>query len=296
MVYRALYWFFVFVGRPFGGVRPRRITHWLQHRGFVSVKPAQADFRWYRDREGYQWLLHPHFHIDSLIIAFGEFEPDLCTCIKRNVRPGMVCLDVGANMGVISLRLARRVGPSGAVHCFEPVPHVFDRLAQHVQRNGLQDVVHAHRVALSHETGSMEMSVADPLEVNQGMGSLVRKADVLSRRISVEVLTLDDFAERARFDRLDFVKLDIQGAEPFFLAGGERTLRRFKPLMVVELSPVDLAGAGKTSKDLLAQIEALGYEVYKLGRNGEEGSRLFADNIPADFHEEGVLCRAASSR
>jgi FkbM family methyltransferase len=191
----------------------------------------------------------------------------------------MVCLDAGANMGLISLRLGRRVGPTGAVHSFEPVPYVFDRLTQHVQRKRLQEVVRTHRVALSNRTGSAQMGVTDSQEENQGMGSLVRLTD-LSQRISVETMTLDDFAQRAHFDRLDFVKLDIQGAETFFLAGGERTLRRFKPLMVVELSPEDLAGAGKTSKDLMAQIDALGYEVYELGPKGEAGRRLRGQHPP----------------
>jgi hypothetical protein len=66
MFYRSLYWLFVLVGRPFGGIRPRRITHWLQGRGFGAVKPATSDFRWYRDDDGHEWLLHPHFHIDHI--------------------------------------------------------------------------------------------------------------------------------------------------------------------------------------------------------------------------------------
>jgi FkbM family methyltransferase len=295
IVYVVLFWLLVWVGKPFGGVRPRRITHWLARKAYGNAKVQPSDLRVYRDRYGLKFLLHPHFHIDYQIIAFGIFDDYLANYIDKHIREGSVCLDVGANMGIMGLYLARKVGPTGAVHCFEPVPHVFQRLEQHVKCNNMQSIVHLHRLALSNHSGKMSMSIADPDSINQGMGSIVSQGSGnLSARIDIDVATLDEFSLRMGWERLDFIKIDIQGAEPLFFEGAVRTLRKFRPDFVMEVSPEDLIGLGKTSRDLFRQIEEIGYKIFTLQHNGEIGGQLRADEIPENYASSGVLCRMAS--
>ena len=148
-MFKLLFWLFVYAGRPWGGIRPRRVTHWLARKAYGQSRPHRAEYRWYRDRYGAEFLLHPHFHLDYSIIAFGTFDSRLGQFIERQVGPGMTCLDVGANLGVFSLQLARKVGPAGVVHCFEPLPGIFQRLREHVEHNGFRQTVRAHQLALA---------------------------------------------------------------------------------------------------------------------------------------------------
>ncbi len=292
-IYVVFFWLFVWVGRPLGGIRPRSITHWLARKAYGSVRVRPSDFRWYRDRYGIEFELHPHYHMDYSIIAFGFYESQIVNLVHKHVRPGMVCLDVGANIGLIGLHLARKTGPTGAVHCFEPVSNNVRRLEQHIERNNLQSIVRIHQYALSNCTGKILMSIADQDYTNQGMGSIVLQDDLLSNQIEINAITLDAFAEQMGLDRLDFAKIDIQGAEPLFLEGGRRTLTRFHPDLVMEVSPTDLGALGKTSRDLLHQIESLGYRIFTIRSDGEIGVQLHSDQIPEHYASSGVLCRAA---
>src|SRR5262249_15003458 len=152
--------------------------------------------------------------------------------------------------------------PGGTVYCFEPVPHLYDRLCRHVKHNGLEGTARPQRLALSDSPGVLPMAVADPFCSNQGMGSITsRPPRDLNNRIEVEAMTLDSFAARERLERLDFIKIDIQGAEPLFLKGGMDTLRKLKPDLLMEIEPKWLASLGMTGQDLLRQVSDLGYEV-----------------------------------
>ncbi len=231
--------------------------------------------------------------MDYSIIAFGVYDPMLANFIDKHIRAGMVCLDVGANKGIIGLYLARKAGPTGAVHCFEPVPALVRRLEQHVERNNLGSIVKIHEFALSNHTGKILMSITDQDNANQGTGSIVSNGDVrLSPQIDIKTMTLDEFALRTGLERLDFVKVDIQGAEPLFLEGGACTLRKFHPDLVMEVSPQDLAGLGKTSRDLFRQIEELGYRIFAIQNNGDIGVQLRPDQIAESYSSSGVFCRA----
>jgi FkbM family methyltransferase len=292
-MYATLFWLLVRLGRPIGGIRPRRIIHWLAKKAYGGVQPQPSDFKWYRDRYGVEFLLHPHYHLDYNIIAFGTYDVPVANFVEKNIRAGMVCLDVGANVGVVALQLARKTGATGAVHCFEPVPHVFQRLLRHVERNHFQQTITLHQVALSNRTGSIAMGVADPLNTNQGMGSIAApKATGLVSEIRTTTATLDEFARETRLERLDFIKVDIQGAEPLFLEGGEATLRRFHPDLLLEVEPDNLAALDQTSRDLLRQVSALGYNLFTLLENGDVGPLLQAESVAPDFANNAVLCRA----
>ena len=90
--------------------------------------------------------------------------------------------------------------------------------------------------------------------------------------------------------RLDFIKVDIQGAEPEFLAGGESTLRELSPDLVMEISPGDLAATGKNSRDLCNLIESLGYRIYVLSKTGRRGRLIRAQTVGPKFAAVNVVC------
>ena len=156
------------VGRPFGGVRPRRLYDIVGRRAYRS--PA---YRWVANRWGEQLHLSPHYHIDRNIMVFGTYDLQLHWAMRSLIRPGMVCVDAGANLGEMAPQMARLTGPTGKVLAFEPVPHVHRRLVEHVDRNGLAEIVDCRAAALTDRSGTMTMNIPDETADNQGMGSVV---------------------------------------------------------------------------------------------------------------------------
>ena len=287
---RGLFWLMAFVGKPVGGIRPRRWTHWLGRTGFPEIDRSQPGFRWHRDRRGCWFFLHPHFLIDREIIAFGDYDRPLHKLIDQLVRPGMVCFDVGANIGTVAVHLARRAAPNGSVFAFEPIAEVARRLRAHVRANHLGSLIQVERSALADRLGSATMTVADRWATNQGTATLIGRRPVNTGESRVvEVQPIDHFVSEHGIQRIDLMKIDIQGAEPLLLAGGARTFGHLGPDLLMEVAPEELRGLGKTSRDLLTAVEAYGYSVFKVGVRGL-GDRLTAREIAEDFAASNVYC------
>jgi FkbM family methyltransferase len=291
-MYKPLFWICAAIGRPFGGLKPRRIVHWLARRAYGSTAPEPSDFRWFRDAWGHELFLHPHYFVDYQVLAFGEFDVPLGRFIRAHVRPGMWCLDVGANTGMITLQLARRAGSEGRIDSFEPVPHLRERLRAHVERNGYKNVVRIHEEALSNASGTAAISIASGDRPNQGMGTLVETSHPdLRERLEIRTVTLDEFSASQPGGTIDLIKMDVQGAEPLVLEGARATLERDRPDLLMEVSPLDLAPLGRTSRDLIAQIEGLGYRCRRITDHGAIGAPVEAKSTPVDLWLDNVFCR-----
>ena len=284
-LFRALLHLARIVGKPIGGIRPRRIYTFLGRRAF-----REPEFAWRRDRWGIELRLAPFYHIDRDIIVFGCYDPDLHAALERFAQPGMVCMDIGANLGEMALHLALRVGPAGKVYAFEPVSTVFARLEEHIGRNQLDGVVLPFRIALSSTNGSLDIACADDRADNQGLGSIVNTANPnVTRRETVETRTIDAFVANQKIERVDLIKIDIQGAEYALLEGGAHVFGTLGPDLLIEISPDDLSQAGKTSRDLCAKLEAYGYTIHAL-HGSRIGRRIDANTVAPDFHAVNVYC------
>jgi len=281
-IFKLLYKLLCLAGRPIGGIRPRRLYDILARLAFV-----EPEFNWVRNRWGAELLLTHYYHLDRNILIFGCYDSALHETLEARIRPGLVCLDVGANLGEMALHMAH----SGAtVYAFEPVPDVFKRLKQHVERNGLSALVHVHDVALSDQTGVCRISVGTPEQDNQGLASIVSNSGGrLTDQIEIKTITLDAFVQREQIQRVDLIKVDIQGAEIKFLEGARQTLQKFAPELLMEIASEDLAAIGKNSRDLCLMLESLGYTIYEL-KNAKPGARIDAASIKPDFRASNVLC------
>jgi FkbM family methyltransferase len=276
--YQVLFALMSRVGRPFGGIRPRRLTHKVAFKAYGRRRPDPSEFAWHADRWGAWMLLHPYYALDYQLMAFGTYDEEVQRCIDARLKPGMVFFDVGANIGAVSLHGALLVGPSGQVHSFEPVPAIVDRLAANVSRNGLTDVIRIHTVALADTCGKAKISFADKEANNQGMASLVTISEGFLQE-EVETITLDEFVRRQGINHIDLMKIDIQGAEPLLIKGAKEVFGSpDAPDLIMEFQPGQLV----TLKDLAAMIEECGYEIYKIEKTGRLGKRLVAAEINPD--------------
>ena len=168
-------------------------------------------------------------HIQRHMYFFGEDEPIEAYLFRAMCRPGMTVMDLGANVGQYTLLAARKVGPGGRVHAFEPIPANFERLTAHVAANGFGDRVSLNRAAAWSHAGTfyfhLEPGDAEDNKTNYGVGVEGRPADVLK----VDAVALDEYVERVGVRWIDLIKLDIEGAELFALRGMARSLPRHSP-------------------------------------------------------------------
>lgn len=187
-------------------------------------------------------------------------EPEV---FSNYLQEGMTVLDIGANLGVYALYFARCVGQMGRVFAFEPVPTTFARLKEHIALNNAANIFPVP-FALSDREGSMKMWV-DEIQ-HAGSSFYVRSAE--SELLEVPVTTVDLFVQREGIKRVDAIKIDVEGAELAVIRGADRTLRRDKPLLMVEINEATLTAAGTTPEELFATIVDYGYDAFVI-RHGK---------------------------
>ncbi len=183
------------------------------------------------------------------------------------VGPGAVCLDVGAEFGLYTWSLADLVGPSGAVHAVEPQPDLGRTLRFGTWLVSARNVT-IHRLALGDEPGTGHLSqpsrgvvrVHGRTFLADGTTGLGSNAEFSRHRtIGVRVVTLDALVARRGLTRLDLVKADVEGAEGRLLTGGDATLRRFRPHLLIELEDRHLARFGTSVDTIVGRLADLGY-------------------------------------
>ena len=217
------------------------------------------------------WRIYPHEFVAEIKGADVKItvrldRPDEIQTWTRNFNPddevgvflsqlreGFVVLDIGANVGLISLLAAKKVGKTGKVYAFEPVPKIFARLQENIALNGFNNVEPVP-LALSSQKGKAMIFVA------HGASSLFRR--VSDEFVEVPTERLDDFVEQEGIERVDAIKLDVEGAELHVIRGADKTIRRFKPIMMVEINPDTLKAAGTTPQELFETIVSYGYKAH----------------------------------
>jgi FkbM family methyltransferase len=167
-----------------------------------------------------------HDEIQRLIFFFGVYEAPEAYVFTRLLKPGLTVIDGGANVGQYTLLASHRVGPGGSVHAFEPIPRNFEILRRHAAQAA--NVV-LNQTALWNSDDGVTLTLPAQHRINCG-GWTVGKAAPTDRCVQVPSVTLDSYLASGRIDRVDAIKLDIEGAEPFALQGAMRALKRFLPI------------------------------------------------------------------
>lgn len=164
----------------------------------------------------------------------GNYEPQLMRAIERFGRPGMVAYDVGANIGYLSLVLARRAGADGSVVAFEPLPINLARLRRNLAINPEGQRVSVVEAAVADRSGQSEFLVHS----STSMGRLSQSPgwdEQFRGSVSVDQLALDDWYSDRNRPAPTLVKIDVEGAEALVLRGMPRLLATVRPVLLLEL-------------------------------------------------------------
>lgn len=165
----------------------------------------------------------------------GTYEPDLQQAVADLVKPGMVAYDVGANVGYITLLLARATGDNGQVVAFEPLPSNLERLRDNIHLNHLDNRVQVVATAVVNASGAVHFLVGPSDDMGKVEGSAGRQGITYGSDLTVMGISLDEFVYDQGGPAPDVIKMDIEGGEVLAMPGMMRLLSEARPVVLLEL-------------------------------------------------------------
>jgi FkbM family methyltransferase len=211
-------------------------------------------------------------HVQRNLWLAGVYEPVEAFLFTRLLRPGMIVIDGGANIGQYTLLAGTAVGREGAVHSFEPLPVNFDRLSRHVLLNGLRNVT-LNRAALWRDERVLSFELPDTCSNNNGAYRARTAVDARTEH-AVQALTLDCYANKRWLRSVDVIKLDVEGSEFNALMGARHVLRDHRPYVLMEINRSALKAAGSSLEELWSIVTDLGYHAWLIGSSAADSGRL----------------------
>jgi FkbM family methyltransferase len=187
-------------------------------------------------------------------IFLGTFEPRESAQIRNYLKPGMTFVDVGANVGYYTLLAASLVGGRGRVLALEPSPYAFDRLVETIKRNNLSQVS-ATQLGLGDVTGQAQLF--SPLPGNHSPSMV---SNGVGRPINVPVRRLDDWIREHEIDRIDLMKIDVEGFEPNVIKGAAKYIQQGRVRAILcELNKYWLEMNGSSPSQLYHLLTSAGF-------------------------------------
>ena len=207
------------------------------------------------------WLGMPDRDLVADYLREGWFEASEQAFLWRYLRPGDVMLDCGAHLGLFSVLAGRVMANQGRIISLEPQPVIAAALRDNLARNDVTCATVIEAAAYS-TSGPLEFQVHDS---SRAAFSSIYAQDETGHTITVEGCSLDDLLEAEGIDRVDFVKLDVEGAEIDALGGCSRSVEAGRlPVVAIEFSEKVLNSANRTTLDLAKAWQDRGYSFFRL--------------------------------
>lgn len=206
------------------------------------------------------------------IYGLGKYELDDSLFLKKIIKKDWHSIDIGANIGYYSLLLAQ-LSPQGKIYAFEPVKMAFHLLSLNILINGFNNVITSSK-ALANRNGYQKFNIM----VDTGLSSFKNTGRIkIASKVKVQTITLDSYVEKNKIRRIDFVKIDVEGAEKLVLDGAKRSLRKLKPkIIMIEICSENLMAFGEDGSSIVDFLNNFGYVPYILYENK---LNLFRQNV-----------------
>lgn len=232
--------------------------------------------------------------ISGTLAINGIREIDHTTILIQELEEGMVCLDIGSNIGYYPLIMASIVGESGKVYAFEPDPRNFKILEMNIRTNCFDTIIKPYPIAVGLEPGQLEMLMMNKTNLNTLVndGSIISEVHDLTEKRIVDVTSIDEIYQKCE-KNIDFIRMDIEGFEVEVFRGGLNFFKEIKNCKILlELHPI----AYNETRNFAAVLQ----EIFKLGffpklvvSSGNRPSSLFQERgyTSNEHYKEGKFNR-----
>lgn len=237
--------------------------------------------------------------LSSSLYYYGNYEPFETSLFKKLIKSGDIVVDVGAHIGYYTLISSGLVGNTGKVFSFEPDPNNLVLLQRCVKVNRLANVTIVNK-AVSNVNEKINFYLSNE---NKGDNRMFIENN-REKKIQVDCTTLDAYFAKSNH-KIDFIKMDIQGAEVKALQGMSKILRNNKDvILTIEFWPYGYSHAGSNTKELLDILMMNKFHLYNIGRNkaSKKLVPISLENLLKNYHENNlkemtnILCIRNSSR
>jgi FkbM family methyltransferase len=200
-------------------------------------------------------------------LFINNFETTEIEFVRQSLQPGNVFLDVGANAGAYTIIAAKEVGTTGHVYAFEPGVRELSLLRHNIAINNLTNVTVIEK-AVSNYKGTTKFAISQDGAMNS-LAETNHPQQKIAEWQTVEIISLDDFVEDFGVQKLDFIKIDVEGAEHLVFEGAKNLLLNTKKINILfEASDLNASGFGYSVKDFIQKIINSGLSVYYFDKKG----------------------------
>lgn len=202
--------------------------------------------------------------IGSLLFC-GGFENKETKFLQQTLKPGSIFFDIGANGGFYTVVAAKKVGVTGHVYAFEPGQSELKILRHNIAINHLTNVTIVE-CAVGNKSGKAQLAISSDGAMNS-LAKTNHPQQCIEHWQSVEIIKLDDFCQKYSITKVDFIKIDVEGAEKLVFEGARNIFLSDHEIKIMfEASDLNASGFGYSVKEFLEKIMDLGMKLYYFDR------------------------------
>lgn len=202
--------------------------------------------------------------IQQQLYLFNTYEECELKFLERNLKSGDTFIDIGANIGIYSLTAASLVKKSGKVIAFEPFTKNHEKLNKHLSINNFKNII-IEKLAISDKAGQITIYINEQ-EQNCGMASTIEQT--YTTKENIQAVTLDEYMAGKNIQHIKLIKMDIEGAEFKALQGMQQTLKKYRPILLIELDEQILDRAKIFKDDIINFLKKFNYQMFAICSDG----------------------------
>jgi FkbM family methyltransferase len=197
--------------------------------------------------------------------------------LETIVEEGMNVIDIGGNIGITTVTIARKIGRRGKLYSFEPIPEYFNILKKNISSNRLENA-RVHELAVTDQVGRARLyqkELSSRIVFEEG-----------AKKFNVSTTTIDRFLDEEKIERIDLINMDCEGSELLVLKGARETLRKNKVKIFCEIHHDFLKQLGQSVEDVIEYLQSLEFQLQsvslndlKMGKNFETCDYVYAQNL-----------------
>ena len=209
---------------------------------------------------GIRLKMSPEDAKSSGLVYMGQLCPLETEVVRSYTKKGDILFQVGCfKDGWFSLVAAPIIGEKGKIFCFEPIPEYATALRENVALNHSDRIV-VEELAITDKSGCAEFSI------NSYCSSMFHSAEM--KTIAVKTQSLDGYVKQAGINHIDFLIVDVEGAEFLLLKGGESVIRETVNYAIIEIIDANLRQAGTSAEEVIGFMQNMGFTSYVFSRHG----------------------------